>query len=82
MKINVDTDKLSLFKDEISRYQLTVQLGRAKYAYIHKLVKRYLDYGIIEITKEIPSRTNKNVIVPYFIISDKGKQFLDLFEKS
>jgi len=81
MKINVDTDKLSLFKDEISRYQLIVR-DRAKYAYIHKLVKRYLDYGIIEITKEIPSRTNKNVIVPYFIISDKGKQFLDLFEKS
>lgn len=78
MRITLDLDFLSLFSSPISIWDAHKKKG-CVYSHVHSLVKKYVELGILTVHSERPSTKNPHLICKLYVLTEKGKKVLSLF---
>lgn len=77
MRINVDLEILTFFTKPQSVYDL-YQSREAYYGSCHSCARHLLKLGLIKLHSE--KRTEKNLIKKLYILTERGKTLLSLFD--
>lgn len=80
MKVLFDTDKLLLFNEPTSKYQISKK-HNLPYTTVNRATRKLLELGLIELIEERAGKTNPRFIEKIYGISKKGRAALRLFEE-